>query len=160
MKPGHCVDVWFSYQTSEGNISLNTVFSHTKAHYIFIPQLMTSLYFRPSLVGDMRGDTSRRQSFLLLPWGTNRRFVRVYFCSLLTLQECWPSGWECDHSLTCSLINNKVRKEIDGVSGNWQLWSVELFQAGFIITYFGFTFPVSHHLPDIYRTTTRDWWFR
>lgn len=37
IKPGHCVDMWFSYQTSEGNISLNSAFSHTKARYYHSP---------------------------------------------------------------------------------------------------------------------------
>lgn len=40
-----------------------------------------------------------------------------------------------------SVINNKVSEEIDGVSGGTDSSSRLLF----IITYFGFTFPVSHH---------------
>lgn len=60
IEPGHCVDTRFSYQTSEGTISQNTAFSHTKADYITITRRRTrsddnyTLYVRPSLVGDIK----------------------------------------------------------------------------------------------------------
>lgn len=54
IKPGHCVDMWFSYQTSEDSISPTTAFSHPKTRDSIIAQMLTSLYFWPGLVGDMR----------------------------------------------------------------------------------------------------------
>lgn len=97
MKPSHCVDVWFSYQTSEGNISLNTVFSHTKAHYIFIPQLMTSLYFWPSLVVIWDEILAEDKAFSYSPEGGRED---LWVCISAAFWHCRSAGLKGENVIT------------------------------------------------------------